>query len=59
MHTAWKFKREYYKFPSDDTATSYTDFCNVGVDQWNFHPISINEILKRIFKVEERKWVLI
>ena len=42
VHNAWKYHREYYSFGEHDSG--YTDFCNVGVDMWGYHPISINEI---------------
>jgi len=45
VHNKWKFKR--YEFPE-----GYYDCCNVGVDVWNYYPISINEIFK-----EYHKWL--
>ncbi len=45
VHDKWKFKRIRKGF-------SFTDAINVGVDVWNFYPITINEILK-----EYSKWL--
>ena len=49
VHTSWKFQRRYYDFNTEmilSEKDNYTDFCNVGVDAWNYYPITINEILK-------------
>ena len=45
IHTEWKFKR-YRK------GESFTDCCNVGVDVWNFRPVTINQILS-----EYHRWL--
>ena len=47
IHEKWKFKRVIN--PQDDT---YTDLINVGVDQWNFQPVTFEEIFKQY-----KKWV--
>lgn len=39
VHTAWKFKRLKTMF-------RFIDMINVGVDQWNFYPVTFNEINK-------------
>ena len=38
VHEKWKFKRVIKN-------NKVITFCNVGVDVWNFRPVSINEIL--------------
>lgn len=38
VHQHWKFRR------------FSVDFCNVGVDQWKFMPVTINEILRQYNK---------
>jgi len=45
VHQHWKFKR----FIDNGRVV---DCCNVGVDQWNFYPITINEI-----ESEYQKWL--
>ena len=40
LHEKWDIKR--YK-----RGYSFTDCINVGVDQWNFYPVTIDEITKR------------
>ena len=37
VHDKWKFKR----FVKGET---FTDCCNVGIEQWNYYPVDINEI---------------
>lgn len=49
VHKNWKFYRNYLSYRKNE----YTDYCNVGVDVWNYHPISIDEILK-----EYNEWKL-
>lgn len=39
IHEKWKFKRIYV--PIED---KYVDLINVGVDQWNFYPVTFEEI---------------
>ncbi len=39
VHTLWKFHR-FFK------GTKHVDAINVGVDQWNFTPLTIEDILK-------------
>lgn len=39
VHDKWKFKR-YIK------NNSFTDCCNVSVEQYNYYPVDINEIFK-------------
>jgi calcineurin-like phosphoesterase family protein len=47
-HDLWRYTTiKFYEF-------SY-DCCNVGVDQWNFFPITINEILKEYGKWKKDK----
>jgi len=44
VHEKWKFKTlEGISFPK---GKQFWDVINIGVDVWNFKPISINEILK-------------
>jgi len=38
VHSNWKFQRVFKR-------NKEITFCNVGVDMWNFRPVSINEIL--------------
>ena len=47
VHNHWRFKSFRKREP---------DYCNVGVDVWNFTPITIEEILKAysIWKREQR-----
>lgn len=45
VHDKWKFKRIKSNW-------GFTDCCNVGVEQWNYYPITINEIEK-----EYANWV--
>jgi len=45
VHKLWKFKR-IYKNPSLKYKRKYVDVVNVGVDMWDYAPISIEEILK-------------
>lgn len=40
VHRAWRFK-QYYK------DGKVTDLVNVGVDQWNYRPITYTEIIKQ------------
>lgn len=44
VHQHWKFKTWGCPFPIQ------YDCCNVGVDVWNFYPVTINEILKEYYK---------
>lgn len=44
VHDHWKFKRLVQ-------GEQITDCCNIGVDQWNFYPVSFEEIIK-----EYRLW---
>jgi calcineurin-like phosphoesterase family protein len=56
VHQNWKFRRDYFNsdgiYP-DLPKNTFTDYCNVGVDVWNFYPITINEIMG-----EYDKWKL-
>jgi len=40
VHTAWKFKK----------LTEGSDLINVGVDQWNYHPITFETIIHQYSK---------
>ncbi len=46
VHANWKFDRRYEELKKNN----FTDFCNVGVDEWNYYPITINEILDEYTK---------
>lgn len=52
VHTYWKFDRRYWE-PSKKES-EWIDFCNVGVDQWRFMPITINEILREYSRWKEK-----
>jgi calcineurin-like phosphoesterase family protein len=57
VHQNWKFQRRwgFYNLQLDNK-DERVDFCNVGVDQWRYMPISIDEILKEynIWKVNQQ-----
>lgn len=40
VHQNWKFKRIKTQF-------NLIDVCNVGVDVWNFYPVTFNEIIRK------------
>jgi len=40
VHNLWKIKRYFYK-------NNYTDCINIGVDVWDFYPVTWNEINAR------------
>lgn len=43
VHTHWKFKRI-------NRGYIFTDVINVGVDQWNFYPVTLEEIMKQYYR---------
>lgn len=43
VHRNWAFKRLTF-------AISTSDMINVGVDQWNFYPVTYEEIMKKYHK---------
>jgi calcineurin-like phosphoesterase family protein len=43
VHDKWKFKRFRRGF-------SFTDCCNVSVEQWNYQPVTIVEIFQELAK---------
>lgn len=47
VHEKWKFKRIF--LPSD---SKYIDLINIGVDQWNFKPVTFEEIYNSY-----RQWI--
>ena len=47
IHNKWKFKRVFNPVVED----KYTDLINVGVDVWNFYPVTFEEIYS-----EYKKW---
>jgi len=54
IHNKWKFKRVF-----DLMEDRYTDLINVGVDVWNFQPVTFEEIYKyykRWSKTKSTKW---
>ncbi len=46
VHEKWKFKRVFHPMEN-----KYTDLINIGVDQWNFLPVTFEEIYK-----EYKRW---
>jgi len=46
VHQHWKFKRISTYNKTGKKVLFSIDFCNVGVDVWNYMPVTINEILK-------------
>lgn len=47
VHEHWQIKRF-------QTYTSFTDCINVGVDVWNFMPVSFNELMSRYSKWKKK-----
>jgi len=57
-NSAWKFKRISTYNKTGKKVLFSVDFCNVGVDQWNYMPVTINEILREYNKwLRERKFI--
>jgi len=48
VHEKWLCKRIYH--PHDTDKTRFVDCINVGVDQWNFRPITFNEITTEYYR---------
>jgi len=48
VHLAWQIKRI-------KTSFGFTDAINVGVDCWNFYPVSFEEIMKRYYKWKRKQ----
>ena len=47
VHDKWNFRRFKKGF-------SFTDAINVGVDVWNFYPITFEEIMRRYYKWKKK-----
>ncbi len=48
VHDKWKFRR--YR-----RGETFTDCCNVGIEQWNYYPVTINEINQEYYKWKKRQ----
>lgn len=58
VHQHWKFKRIPTYNKTGKKVLFSIDFCNVGIDVWNYMPITINEILREYNKwLRERKFI--
>lgn len=50
IHQHWRFNKITTYDSEGKEILFSTDYCNVGVDVWNYTPISINEILREYIK---------
>lgn len=52
VHNQWKIKQmgRYYNINGSSRLIKSTICINVGVDVWNFQPITFNEIMKEYFR---------